>query len=60
MFELIRHRSTEDHKAPSRVRISIPLLFITGGPRRRVRAGHLVVTAEVVLDEVPLLEGVLD
>ena len=37
-----------------------PLLFIAGGPRRRVHAGHLVVAAEVALNEVALLEGVLD
>jgi hypothetical protein len=37
-----------------------PLPFIVGGPRWRVRAGHLVVAVEVALDEVALLEGVLD
>ena len=60
MFGLIRHWSAKDHKAPSRVRIRIPLLFIAGGPKRYVRAGHLVVATEVALDEVALLECVLD
>ena len=60
MFGLVHHRSTEDHKAPSWVGIRITLLFIAGGPRWHVHAGHLVVTAEVALDEVTLLEGVLE
>ena len=60
MFGLICHLSTEDHKAPSRVRICIPLLFIASGLGRHVRADHLIVAAEVALDEVAHLKGVLD
>ena len=59
-FGLIHHRSIEDHKAPSYVRIRIPLLFVAGGPRQRVRASCFVVTTEVALDEVALFKGVLD
>ena len=57
---LIRHWSTEDHEAPSRVRIHIPLLFVVNGSGRHAHAGHLVVATEVALDEVALLECVLD
>jgi hypothetical protein len=57
---LVRHRSTEDHEAPSRVGIRTLLPFIVSRSGRRANASHVVVAAKVALDEVTLFECVLD